>query len=292
MCKNPRFFSVVKGCNKGCYLHPERRSYTPIKPYARIRVLCVLIVIAGFLFGCDGRADTAKKTVRVNAAASIAYVIEGLAETIERDLDISIEVNAGASGTLAQQIEQGDRADLFISADPLWIDRLEQQGLTDPTTRTQLVENRLVVVGLPNTVKQPRTLAELSAKEYQPLAIGDPAYVPAGRYALQALKSHGLERGPGIEFAEAPNVRAALAFVRSGQCPAGLVYASDALGEAGVEVLLTIDPADHDPIRYPVVLLKDAPHREQAMRLLDWFSGDAARSAFRDAGFAVPASNN
>jgi molybdate transport system substrate-binding protein len=246
------------------------------------------MVITGILCACDGRSGAAKKTVRVNSAASIAYVIEGLAEVIERDLNLNIEVNAGASGTLTQQIEQGDQADLFISADPRWVDRLEQKDLIDPATRTQLVGNRMVVVGLPDAVKRPATLEELSAKIYQPLAVGDPAYVPAGRYAMQALKSHGLERGPDLELAEAPNVRAALAFVRSGQCPAGLVYASDAHGEDGIDVLLTIDPADHDPIRYPVVLLRDAPNREQALRLLAWLKGETAQSAFRDAGFAKP----
>lgn len=285
MNTNPNIFSIVKPCAKHSYKHTEHRSAPCATPLTSIRLLCVLIVAAFCFAGCDEQPRSSTTTVRIDAAASIAYVIEGLADTIEQDLGIRIEVNAGASGMLTQQIEQGDRADLFISAHPQWVDRLESNGLADPETRSHIVNNQLVLIGLPDAVKQPTSLEELSEKIYQPLAIGDPAYVPAGRYAMQALKSHNLEPGADLKLAEAPNVRAALAFVKSGQCPVGLVYASDVHKEPGVVVLLTIDPADHDLIQYPAVLLRDAPNREQALRVLDWLSGETAGRVFRDAGF-------
>ncbi len=288
MSMNPNIFMALKRYATHGFKHTERCSSPCVSLLTRIRLLCALIVVANCLYACGDRSGAAGKTVRIDAAASIAYVIEGLAEAIERDLGVRIEVNAGASGTLAQQIMQGDKVDLFISADPRWVDRLESQGLIDPATRTHIVNNQLVLVGLTDAVKQPATLEELSAKIYQPLAVGDPAYVPAGRYAMQALKSHGLESGPDLKLAEAPNVRAALAFVKSGQCPVGLVYASDVHREPGIEVLLTIDRTDHDLIQYPAVLLHDAPNREQALRILDWLSGETAGRAFRNAGFVHP----
>lgn len=226
--------------------------------------------------------------VRVDAAASIAYIVETLAGEIEQDLGVRIEINAGASGTLAKQIAQGDGADLFISADPAWVDELTKQNLIDTGTRVDLAANRLVLVGPAGSGLTPGSLADLQQPDHQPIALGDPAYVPAGRYAVQALASHGLERGPGLKLAEAPDVRAALAFVLSGQCPVGLVYASDVKGARDVVVLLTIDPADHDPIRYPAAVVRDAPSREDAVRVLDWLKGEQARAAFRDAGFVDP----
>ena len=231
--------------------------------------------------------------MRVDAAASIAYVIESLSDGIEQDLGIHIEINSGASGALAKQVAQGDGADLFIGADQVWVDELVKQNLIDTDTRVDLVANRLVLVGLAPApgivpVPAPGSLADLRRAVYQPIALGDPAYVPAGRYAVQALASHGLERGPNLRLAEAPDVRAALAFVLSGQCPVGLVYASDVKDAQGVVVLLAIDPADHDPIRYPAAVVRDAPNRERAERVLNWLQGERARSAFRDAGFVDP----
>lgn len=251
-----------------------------------IRVLCVLIPVAGVIIGCDRRSSD-NPAVRINAAASIGYVIEDLAEPIQRDLGVRIEVNAGASGMLAQQIEQGDKPDVFISADPIWMDRLAEQGLIDPASRADLAGNRLMLVGLPDIMSRPNSLEVLSEKCYQPIAVGDPSYVPAGRYAAQALHAHGLMPGEGIQLAEAPNVRAALAYVQSGQCPVGLVYASDAKGASGIGVLLTIDPTDHDPIRYPSAVLREAGNPDGARRVLEWLKGSAARKALRGAGFEL-----
>lgn len=292
MRPNPRIFSFIPRVLKRLYL-----LYTPagdagssaVRPGGWARVAAVF---ACSFTGC-GEQDSSRPVVRVDAAASIAYVIESLSDGLEQDLGVRIEINSGASGALAKQIAQGDGADLFISADPVWMDTLVTQNLIDTATRVDLVANRLVVVGLatgsdPAHGTTPGSLGDLKRPAYQPVALGDPAYVPAGRYAVQALASHGLERGPGLRLAEAPDVRAALAFVQSGQCPVGLVYASDAAGARGVVVLLTIDPADHDPIRYPAAVVRNASEHEGAVRVLGWLQGEQARAAFRDAGFADP----
>ena len=284
----PSIFLVIKQCVTRGYKHAEHGSCLCGSPLTRIGLLCALIIIANCLYACGDHPGPTDKKVRINAAASIAYVIEGLADAIEQDLDIRIEVNTGASGTLAQQIMQGDKADLFISADPAWMDRLAQANLIDQETRTELVGNRIVVVGLKGSAPRPGSLADLSQEQYQPIAMGDPAYVPAGRYAMQALEAHGLDRGSGIVLAEAPNVRAALTFVRSGQCPVGLVYASDIHNEDSAEVLLSIDPTDYDPIRYPEAMIRDAPNSDGARRVLAWLQSEPARVAFRGAGFIDP----
>ncbi len=232
--------------------------------------------------------DSADVTLRISAASSIAYVIERLAGPMSEDLHIQIEVNAGASGVLAKQIEQGQKADLFISADPLWLDRLAQQALIDETNRAVIAQNQLVVVGLHELDHAPATLNELTDKAFHPIAIGDPAYVPAGRYAVQALGVHQVSREAGVTFAEAPNVRAALAYVQSGQCPVGVVYASDAQGAADIVTLIEIDPADHDPIHYEAAAVTDGPGGEAAQRVLAWLQSEPATAALRDAGFTSP----
>jgi molybdate transport system substrate-binding protein len=247
---------------------------------------CTAVVgLAWAALSCAGPSDTSPPEVRISVAASLAHVIEGLADRVRDDLGIRITVNTAASGTLVQQISRGNRADIFISADPRWMDHLAKRGMIDETSSVDLASNRLVLVGLPGAGARPGDLSALSEKRYQPIAVGDPAYVPAGRYAIQALKAHGLNPDTQLNLAEAPDARAALAFVLSGQCPVGLVYASDALNVPGVEVLMKIDRDDHDPIRYPAVVLTDAPRPAEANRVLHWLSGTTARQALWDAGF-------
>jgi len=283
---NPRTFSRVGCLIKRVYtLYKGRFGPDPHRPN-NIGLICILIGAACSITGCERGSTSDAGIVRVDAAASLAYVIEALAEDVQRELGVRIEVNAGASGALAQQVAQGDKADLFISANPQWLDWLAEQGLVDPATRVDLAANRLVVVAAPG-VEPLENLNDLSQPRYQPLAVGDPAFVPAGRYAVQALKAHGLEPGEQLRLAESPNVRAALAFVQSGECPAGIIYASDLRDAAGVELLWEVDPSDHDPIRYPAAVVRGASNREGAEHVLEWLQDEKARAAFREAGFWV-----
>ncbi|MBA2719119.1 MAG: substrate-binding domain-containing protein, partial [Chloroflexi bacterium] len=55
-------------------------------------------------------------------------------------------VNYAASSTLARQIEHGARADLYITADPDWLDRLVSRGEISAGSRRSLCANRLVVI--------------------------------------------------------------------------------------------------------------------------------------------------
>ncbi len=279
---------LKKGVYTPCFGVVSRHFIKRLKDSFRRCQVVGLVGALALIGGCDNPTGSATSAVRINAAASIAHVIEDLSEAIEQDLGITITVNSGGSGILAQQITRGGQADLFISADTAWMDQLSKQGLIDTTTRADLAGNRLVLVALTDSTLHPESLKDMSQDRYQPIAVGDPAYVPAGRYAMQAFESHGLDSGSELNLAEAPNVRAALAFVLTGQCPVGLVYTSDTQGSDEIKVLLTIDPTHHDTIRYPAAVLTDAPNREQALRVLDWLKSTQAQLAFQTAGFVDP----
>ena len=60
------------------------------------------------------------------------------------------------------------------------------------------------------------------------IAIGDPAYVPAGIYGKQALTKLGLWGQVAQHLAPADNARNALAMVEHGDTPIGIVYRRDA----------------------------------------------------------------
>ena len=60
------------------------------------------------------------------------------------------------------------------------------------------------------------------------IATGDPAHVPVGIYAEQALKKLGQWGTLATRLAPTEDVRAALLLVERGEAPAGIVYATDA----------------------------------------------------------------
>ncbi len=85
--------------------------------------------------------------------------------------------------------------------------------------------------------------------------MADPAGVPAGRYARQALDRLGVWDQVASRVAAGDNVRAALALVAAGEAPLGIVYATDAQAEPKVRVVATFPAETHVTITYPVAEL-------------------------------------
>ena len=100
-----------------------------------------------------------------------------------------------ASSALARQVEAGAPADLFISADREWIDRLATRGLLRPGTRADLAGNRLVLIAAAGSrlaLRPAPGFALARVLGSGRLAVADPDAVPAGIYARQALTSLGV----------------------------------------------------------------------------------------------------
>jgi molybdate transport system substrate-binding protein len=228
--------------------------------------------------------------VRVFVAASAAAATEAALQTCEPKLAAPPVVVAASSSTLARQIEQGAPADLFVSANPRWMDHLERAGRVVPERRRDLLANRLVVVA-PAGAPAPRlgpTLDLLPALGEGRLAVGDPDHVPAGLYAAEALQTLGRWAALEPRLARAADVRAALVLVERGEAPLGIVYATDAAASDRVEVVAQLPPAAHSAVVYPLGMVHGAPERpggELAWRCLQ---DDGAQAVFADHGFLRP----
>jgi len=196
--------------------------------------------------------------VTVFAAASLSGVLEEIAKAYEAAGQGKIITSFASSSDLARQIERGAPADLFISADELWADYLDQRGLIDKQSRTILLKNELVLVAPAGSdarisIGPHFPLAE--ALKDDRLAIGDPDHVPAGIYGKSALQSLGVWDEVEPKLARAASVRAALLFVERGECPFGIVYRTDALADPKVKLVGRFPASSHAPIRYPAMLV-------------------------------------
>jgi molybdate transport system substrate-binding protein len=224
--------------------------------------------------------------VVVFAAASLRDALdEALAAW---DGGTAVAAYAG-SPALARQIEQGAPADLFVSADALWMDHLAARGLIRADTRRDLLGNRLVLIahGAAAPVGGVTAGTDLAALlGGGRLAMADVAAVPAGRYGKAALETLGLWDAVADSVAQAENVRAALALVARGEAPLGIVYATDAAAEDGVSVLATFPADSHPPIVYPMAVLTDSAH-PAAEALAAHLASDAAAAVFEKHGFTA-----
>jgi molybdate transport system substrate-binding protein len=133
-------------------------------------------------------AARAAEPVYVFAAASLKGALDEAARAYAGQRPVLVY---GASSRLAQQIERGAPAALFISADAQWMDYLAARGAILPETRRDLLGNRLVLIAPRASALQIRIepgMPLAQALGGGRLALGDPAHVPAGLYARAALE--------------------------------------------------------------------------------------------------------
>ncbi|HTL90533.1 MAG TPA: molybdate ABC transporter substrate-binding protein [Leptolyngbya sp.] len=229
----------------------------------------------------------ASPSLIVSAAASLKDTLEEIKPMYQKnDADVDLKLNFGASGALLQQIEQGAPADVFISAGKKQMDQLDQTGSLVPGTRTILANNQLALI-VPKASTNVTGFTSLKAPEIKRIAIGEPRSVPAGQYAAQVLQKLNLMNDVKSKLVYANNVRQVLAGVESGNADAGLVYLTDAKISDKVKVVTIADAADHDPIVYPMAVLKSSKNVETAKTFVQYLSGNDARGVLQKYGFIV-----
>jgi molybdate transport system substrate-binding protein len=248
-----------------------------------MRFLFVLLLLLAPL-------PVAAAELTVFAAASLTDAMKDVAAVWVKDGHEQPRMSFGSSSTLARQIEQGAPANVFASADEQWMDYLVKKDLIALDTRRSILGNDLVLIVPANhpihvTIGPGFDLAALLGPNGR-LATGDPAHVPVGIYAQQALKKLGLWDSIAPRMAGAADVRSALLLVERGEAPAGIVYGTDAAISKAVAVAGIFPENSHNPISYPFAATK-AGDNADARAFLTFLTTPPAREIWVKRGFKV-----
>lgn len=229
--------------------------------------------------------------VTVFAASSMTNAMAKIEHGFEEETGHDLSVSLAGSSALARQIQQGAPADVFISANPGWMDALEADGLLAPDTRFDLLGNRIVLIAhdadaRPVNITPDLDLAGLLAGGK--LAMASVNAVPAGIYGKAALEHLDLWNSVAPQVVQTKNVRAALALVSLGEAPFGVVYATDAAADDRVRVVSEFPQDSHPPIVYPAAGIAGR-NRKAATDFMTFLQSPKARATFARQGFAVVA---
>jgi len=250
------------------------------------KFLWILIVSTGLWAASAAGQDT--QTLTVFAAAS---TINALTEIAERFRDVhaaKVNFSFASSSTLAKQIEHGAPADIFLSANPRWMDYLADKGAVVFSSRRDLLGNRIVLIAPADSLVTERAidsglhLSDLLGDGR--LALGDPDHVPAGMYGKKALETLGLWNGVKKRLAPTKDVRAALVLVERGEAPLGQVYATDAAISDKVRIGGLFPESSHPPIFYPLALGQKTMLAKEFMAFL---KSETSTDIFRKYGFTI-----
>ncbi len=258
------------------------------KKWAMAAMAIAILLTVGLSTVSEKQAEAASKKTEiiVSAAASLQDSLDKIAVLYEKEHpDIDLVFNYGASGTLQKQIEQGAPADLFFSAGDKQMKALVDKGLI--SVSKELLKNQLVLV-VPSDSKTPiTTITQLTDKSFKKIAVGQPESVPAGQYAQQSLTAKNVWDTLQSKLVFAKDVRQVLSYVETGNADAGFVYKTDALTSSKVKIALTVGAHVHKAINYPVGIVKESDHQEEAKAFYSYVQTKEAGSIFTGFGFQL-----
>lgn len=259
-------------------------------------------------------ATTSTSTSTASAKLTV-YAANSLQKALPEVQALYTEQNPGvtfndtqfeASGTLVSKLKDApDSADILICASKATMDTASTNGSIDDASRYDMFNNDLVICASTNSTVKVTSVADLASDSITSIAIGDPNVVPAGKYALQTLKSAGLvtydtaDDGTisNIVYADsiaskmndgADKVGTVAKYVQDGTCQVGFVYTSDIYRYDGISAIFTTPADSHKTIVYPGAVTKASKNADVAADFLKFCTTDAgALKIFQNYGFEI-----
>ena len=247
-----------------------------------------------FLGGSDSNNNTNANAnvsgdVNLAAAASLKNVYdEKLIPMFQKQYPgAKVVPTYASSGDLQTQIENGLKADIFMSAANKQMNKLIEENYVDNSSNKQFLENKLVLIVPVNSSSNISSFDDLKNMSGN-IAIGDPESVPAGQYAKEAFTNLGIWDSAQSKLSLGKDVTEVLNQVAQGSADCGLVYATDAKSNDNVKVVCEAPQGSlNTSIIYPVAPLKNTTNPDAANAFMDFLQTKEAKDVFVEYGFTI-----
>ena len=220
--------------------------------------------------------------IKVFAAASLRNAGTELSEAFKKSHpNVNITFSYEGSSKLVQKIEQGEEADLLITADQKNMKKATALSELEGATPSVIATNKLVLVTAENNPGKINSLDDLKTTEGTVAICKED--VPCGTLAHKELKDHGIELKSASTEA---NVGAVTTKVTSGAADAGFIYTTDlAAAKKDGKNLGSIELTDIEKNEYPAALTKHGSSSDAAKEFYKWLESDEAKKILKDYGF-------
>lgn len=255
-------------------------------------ILPLLLAGAMSFFAACGQSED---TLIIFSATSLTDAQEEMADAFAAaHPGVTFKMNFASSSTLATQIIEGAKADIFASANILQMERVAEAGLLHDEAKP-FASNRVVLIVPSSNPRNIQGLADLTTPGLQ-LVLALPG-TPIRAYTDHLLSAAAEDQEEEFLNSVLANVRSEEATVRLvlskvvlGEAEAALVYLSDITPEVRDEIAIISTPVQYQSeIVYPVGILSEAAQKELAGSYIDFMLSSEGQSILAKWGF-VPVS--
>lgn len=244
--------------------------------------LVSVLALAATLPGCgDSSTQARDRQLVVSAASSLSPAFEAYANSAGIDAKQSF----AGSDTLAAQIRQGIKPDVYAAANTFLPEELHTDGLV---SKPKLFATNSLVLAVP--VDSPITSLDALGDSGVSVAIGDQG-VPIGDYTQEVL-----DRLPAGESSailgnvrsREPDVAGIVGKLTEGGVDAGFAYATDVEATDGALRAIRLPLRLEPEVAYGVATVEGAGNPAGARSFIDGLLSGAGAEALRQAGFGPP----
>lgn len=229
--------------------------------------------------------------IDVYGAASLSDAVPAVqALYLQSNPGVTFTNTFGASGTLVNQLLGGtNQIDVFFPVSQAPLDTLQAANELVPGTRQDLLTNTLAIITPINSTVAISSVQDLL--KTRQVAIGNPAFVPAGVFAQELFTNSGISQQIQPKLVFGTDVRDVLSKVSSDtndSIDAGVVYTTDALTLAPDKVRIAYTPPTdaYSRIVYASAVLQQSQNPDAARDFNSFLGSPQALSVFQGFGFS------
>jgi molybdate transport system substrate-binding protein len=251
-------------------------------PIGRLATTGAYLGLLVWLIAC--RSPSSSAEITVSAASNLIPAFEEIRMRYESETGNKVVFNFGASGKLAQQIEQGAPVDLFVSADSAYVTDLAGRGFVRPETVRAYALGRLALWTPDSAGYVPQTVHDLIRPEIRRVAIANPSHAPYGRVARQVLETSGLWSRLQDKLIMADNVQQTLQYAQTGNVDVALVPLSLVINLPAGQYSL-VPASAHQPILQSLGIVSASRQPAAAQTFADFVTGPEGREVLAHYGY-------
>lgn len=219
----------------------------------------------------------------VAAAANFTHVSGEIGQRFTDKAGIRVIFTFGATVDLAKQIENGAPFDVFVAADVTNVERLEQQGLLTPDSLAIYAQGRLVVWVPAGSSLKVQRIEDLTANEFERIAIAKPDIAPYGQASIETLKAVGVWDQIESKVIYGQNVAQTKQFAATGN--AEVAFIPLALVKTGEGAYLEVDQNLHRPIEQGLGIVQTTSNQTAARQFVDFMLSDEGQNILVAKGY-------
>ncbi len=230
-------------------------------------------------------------SISLMADASLITPISIIAREFSREKHVPVALEFGSTKEQVDKILGGAEANVFISVQPLWIKKLQDNGLIDVYSRTNIARNTLVVAA-PLYVssfdlslkrkKQNKKYFPLGDEEFK-FGFADAQLLAEGNYLIESMNMLELDNEMKMHYSLFKDMFSmAHAIEEFGFY--GAMFKSDTYLHPKLHAVSTFPDNAHNPITYQAVVVA-GEHMDEARRFIAYLKTSEAKAIFNRYGF-------